>query len=199
MAAGEERTRAGQAKRVLTWAFAIELIALALTGLWLSRWYRPTAAQSWAEIYGGVARTTWSMRIRDLHRWVAYVTVFPTSIALAALVIADVVERSARRGARALRIVGAIAVPLLTVAVALTGTLLPWDQLGLRAVTVGTDMSGYQPLFGDQVRFVLVGGAEVATTTVRTALIIHAAVLPLLLIAALAATALLRTPSASTR
>ena len=31
----------------------------------------------------------------------------------------------------------------------------PWDQLALWAVTVGTNMMGFTPVFGDQVHFVL--------------------------------------------
>ena len=46
-----------------------------------------------------------------------------------------------------------------------TGYLLPWDQLALWAVTVGTNMMGYTPVFGDQVRFVLLGGVEIGTDT----------------------------------
>ena len=46
---------------------------------------------------------------------------------------------------------------LLTLLLSFTGYLLPWDQLALWAVTVGTNMMGYTPVFGDQVRFVLLG------------------------------------------
>ena len=45
----------------------------------------------------------------------------------------------------------------LTLLLSFTGYLLPWDQLALRAVTVGTDLRGYRWLVGDEVRFVLAG------------------------------------------
>src|SRR5947199_8512362 len=40
-------------------------------------------------------------------------------------------------------------------------TLFRSDQLAIWAVTVGTNMMGYTPVFGRQVKFVLVGGLEV--------------------------------------
>jgi hypothetical protein len=36
----------------------------------------------------------------------------------------------------------------LTLLLSFTGYLLPWDQLALWAVTVGTNMMGYTPVFG---------------------------------------------------
>ena len=37
----------------------------------------------------------------------------------------------------------------LTLLLSFTGYLLPWDQLALWAVTVGTNMMGYTPVFGN--------------------------------------------------
>jgi quinol-cytochrome oxidoreductase complex cytochrome b subunit len=53
---------------------------------------------------------------------------------------------------------------LLTLLLSFTGYLLPWDQLALWAVTVGTNMMGFTPVFGDQVQFVLLGGVEIGPT-----------------------------------
>ena len=49
---------------------------------------------------------------------------------------------------------------LLTLLLSFTGYLLPWDQLALWAVTVGTTMGSYAPVFGDQVSYALTGGVE---------------------------------------
>ena len=53
----------------------------------------------------------------------------------------------------------------LTLLLSFTGYLLPWDQLSLWAVTVGTNMIGYTPVFGNQVKFVLLGGNEIGNET----------------------------------
>jgi quinol-cytochrome oxidoreductase complex cytochrome b subunit len=63
------------------------------------------------------------------------------------------------------------------VAATFTGYLLPWDQLALSAVQVGTNVRGYGVLFRPLVRFVFVGGAEVSPDTVIRWLMVHMLVL----------------------
>jgi quinol-cytochrome oxidoreductase complex cytochrome b subunit len=54
-----------------------------------------------------------------------------------------------------------------------TGYLLPRDQLALWAVTVGTDLRGYTVLWHSEVRFVLIGGKEIGTSTLLRWVFIH--------------------------
>jgi quinol-cytochrome oxidoreductase complex cytochrome b subunit len=63
-----------------------------------------------------------------------------------------------------------------------TGYLLPWDQLAFWAVTVGTEMAGYVPFIGDQVKEVLLGGPTVDSSTLLRFYVLHVAVLPALII-----------------
>lgn len=57
-----------------------------------------------------------------------------------------------------------------------TQRLVAWDQVGMWAVTVGTDVRGYRlAATGDQVRFVLIGNAEVSSGRYATVLLIHLA------------------------
>ena len=63
-----------------------------------------------------------------------------------------------------------------------TGYLLPWDQLALWAVTVGTNMMGYTPVFGDQVRFALLGGSEIGTDTLLRWYVLHVLLLPFVIV-----------------
>jgi quinol-cytochrome oxidoreductase complex cytochrome b subunit len=77
---------------------------------------------------------------------------------------------------------------VLGLALSFTGFLLPWDQLALRAVTVGTNFRGmFSAAFDSQVKFVIVGGREISQATIRTWFIVHAAVLPVALAVSLAA------------
>ena len=65
----------------------------------------------------------------------------------------------------------------LTIGLSFTGYLLPWDQLALWAVTVGTNMAGYTPVFGEEVRFVLLGKGDQSgdpASMVRTARVVPA-------------------------
>ena len=68
---------------------------------------------------------------------------------------------------------------MATLTASFTGYLLPWDQLALWAVKVPTSSSGFRFLFGDdRVRFVLLGGSEVAVATLKRWFILHTIVLP---------------------
>ena len=69
-----------------------------------------------------------------------------------------------------------------TLLLSFTGYLLPWDQLALWAVTVGTNMMGYTPVFGEQVRFVLLGGVEIGTDTLLRWYVLHVLLLPFVLV-----------------
>jgi quinol-cytochrome oxidoreductase complex cytochrome b subunit len=70
----------------------------------------------------------------------------------------------------------------LTLLLSFTGYLLPWDQLSLWAVTVGTNMMGYTPVFGTQVRFVLLGGAEIGGPTLLRWYVLHVLMLPFVIV-----------------
>lgn len=57
----------------------------------------------------------------------------------------------------------------------MTGYLLPWDQLGLWAVSVGDGLEGYRWLTGDRVRFVVIGSTEIGPDTLLVWLVVHVA------------------------
>ena len=70
----------------------------------------------------------------------------------------------------------------LTLLLSFTGYLLPWDQLALWAVTVGTNMMGYTPVFGQEVRFVLLGGAEIGSDTLLRWYVLHVLFFPFVIV-----------------
>src|SRR6266704_2815563 len=61
-----------------------------------------------------------------------------------------------------------------------TGYLLPWDQLGIWAVTVGTNMAGATPFVGEQTRFLLIGGYEISDNTLVRWYVLHVIGMPLI-------------------
>jgi quinol-cytochrome oxidoreductase complex cytochrome b subunit len=62
-----------------------------------------------------------------------------------------------------------------------TGYLLPWDQLSYWAITVGTNIAGYVPVFGNQVRSLLLGGNEVSAATLLRFYVLHIYFIPALM------------------
>lgn len=157
----------------MLWVLTVEVGILIVTGVALFFVYRPEAAGGWNRIYGGGLGIGWfPALVRALHRWMSALAI-PTGIAAGVLLAIQAWGTVCRLGTMVL---GA-ALTVAVVAASFTGFLLPWDQLAIWAVTVGTNMSGYRPLFGDQVRFVLVGGSEVSRGTVVAWLLVHMLVL----------------------
>jgi quinol-cytochrome oxidoreductase complex cytochrome b subunit len=143
-------------------------ILLTVTGIFLMFFYRPTAAQAWDDIYTLQTSVTFGLLVRNMHRWAAH--------------MARVFYHGAYKPPREFNWVIGVVLLLLTLLLSFTGYLLPWDQLALWAVTVGTNMMGYTPVFGDQVRFVLLGGVEIGTDTLLRWYVLHVLMLPFVIV-----------------
>ena len=147
---------------------------LVVTGIALFFLYRPTARQSWGGLvtdgYGWDVRASDGLRL--VHRLASGLAV------LTAIGAGVVVALGRRAGAR--RWSGAalgVGLTVTTLAASFTGFLLPWDQLALRAVTVGSHIRGYRVLFEPTVRFVILDGVELSRETVILWLLVHTLVL----------------------
>jgi len=71
---------------------------------------------------------------------------------------------------------------LLTLLLSFTGYLLPWDQLAVWAVTVGSNMAAYTPVFGAQVSFALIGGVQITPDTLLRWYVLHVLFLPFVIV-----------------
>lgn len=161
-------------RRVVHFSLGVQgvlFMVLVGTGLWLSLYYRPTGRQheQAARYIHGLASTAFA--------WVA--------VWIVALVLIDL-KRERRRRLRwdAPWAFGAVVIALAT---SFTGFLLPWDQLALRAVTVGVNFAGlWRASFDSGIRFVLIDAREISQGTLRGWFLVHAFPLPLLMITATA-------------
>jgi len=161
----DESARDGwrNATRVCLVMLAVTLFILAASGVWLWFEYRPRAASSWPGVH--VPRTSESW-VRSAHRVASAVGVM---LALTTVVLfAGRRLRTRRRG-----VVAGVGVLVTALAASFTGYLLPWDQLALSAVTVGTEMRGIQVMFDAPVKYVLIGSSEISLDTYRFWAISH--------------------------
>jgi quinol-cytochrome oxidoreductase complex cytochrome b subunit len=168
-------------RRIVLWVLTAEVAVLLVTGVALFFLYRPATDRHWTELLG--THESWDVKlahgIRLVHRLASLLAV-ATAVAAGVLVT--------MRGSPTLRrwsgaVVG-LATALATLAASFTGFLLPFDQIAVWAVTVGTNMRGYRMMFGDQVRFVIIGSSEISRVTLIRWLLIHMLVLgPLVVIA----------------
>lgn len=183
-------------KRALEWtytwgaggiSFALFLI-LTVTGVLLMFYYRPTINLAYRDIKDLAFAITLGKLMRNMHRWAAQ--------AMVVMVIAHMVSVFLRGGYKKPREFNwGIGVLLLTLTLFLsfTGYLLPWDQLAIWAVTVGTNMAGATPFLGNEgpfgslvgmhinndVRFVLLGGTMVGENTLLRFYVMHCVAVPL--------------------
>jgi len=168
-------------------SFALYLI-LTLTGVALMFYYRPTIGLAYRDIKDLEFAVTLGMFLRNAHRWAAQ--------AMVVAVIAHMVRvflTGAYKKPREFNWGIGVLLLTLTLFLSFTGYLLPWDQLAIWAVTVGTNMAGATPVLGNEgplgslvgmrinndVRFTLLGGTMVGENTLLRFYVMHCVAVPL--------------------
>jgi quinol-cytochrome oxidoreductase complex cytochrome b subunit len=149
-------------------------ILLTVTGIFLMFFYRPTAAQAWNDIYNLQTGVTFGLLVRNMHRWAAHLMVLSVFLHMA-----RVFYHGAYKPPREFNWVIGVILLTLTLLLSFTGYLLPWDQLALWAITVGTNIVGSAPVLGDSVVFVMRGGFEVGPNALIRFYTLHVIGLPL--------------------
>jgi quinol-cytochrome oxidoreductase complex cytochrome b subunit len=131
---------------------------LVVTGVAQFFLYRPTTEQAWGDVlqqsYGSYVRIPLALRV--LHQLASRLAV------LTAVAFGLVLTLRSAGGRRWVGPALGSGIAVATLLASFTGFLLPWDQLALWAVTVGSDLQGYTALFDPVVRFGLIGGVVVA-------------------------------------
>jgi quinol-cytochrome oxidoreductase complex cytochrome b subunit len=112
-----------------------------------------------------------------MHRWGAHLMVFTVFLHMA-----RVFYTGAYKPPREFNWIIGVLLLFLTGALSFTGYLLPWDQLALWAVTVGTNIGGYSPILRKNFSFVLLGGVEITGTTLLRWYVLHVLALPFILV-----------------
>jgi len=152
-------------------------VLLTVTGIFLMFFYRPTAGAGAELAYADMRTITGSVvfgnLVRNMHRWGAHLMVFSVFLHMA-----RVFYHGAYKPPREFNWVVGVILLTLTLLLSFTGYLLPWDQLAIWAVTVGTNMMGFTPVFGKQVQFVLLGGVEIGPDTLLRWYVLHVLFVP---------------------
>jgi quinol-cytochrome oxidoreductase complex cytochrome b subunit len=155
-------------------------ILLTVTGIFLMFFYRPAAGAgseiAYLDMQNLRANVQFGDLVRNMHRWGAHLMVFTTFLHMA-----RVFYHGAYKPPREFNWVVGVILLLLTFLLAFTGYLLPWDQLAIWAVQVGTSMAGFTPVFGQQLQFALLGGVEIGPETLLRWYVLHVLALPFIL------------------
>ena len=160
-------------------------ILLTVTGIFLMFFYRPMADLGGAQAYTDMQAISTSVffgdLVRNLHRWGAHLMVFSVSLHMA-----RVFYTGSYKPPREFNWVVGVILLFLTLGLSFTGYLLPWDQLAIWAVTVGTSLAAYSPFIAKQANFLLLGGVVVGPNTLLRWYVLHVLALPFVLVIFLA-------------
>jgi hypothetical protein len=156
-------------------ATAVVLVALAaaatslLSAAVLSFSYQPAAAQAWDDPTLDGPGRGWVLAHAGVT-WAWLLACVAAGVALAVLAA----RRGTARRAAGLAMVGVVVSGMGATVVLATRGMVQWDNIALRAVTVGGGMDGYwNAALDDGVAFVLVEGTEVARGDYAVSLAVH--------------------------
>jgi len=149
-------------------------LVLVITGVYLMFFYVPYTGQAYSNILTIDSSIVFGQLTRNIHRWAAHLMVF-----FVFLHMMRVFYHGAYKPPREFNWVVGVVLLLLTLLLSFTGYLLPWDQIAYWAVTIGSTMATYVPIFNKPSQLILLGGVEVGQNTLLRFYVLHVILLPL--------------------
>jgi len=164
-------------------------IVLTLTGIYLMFYFHPSKVQAFRDILYLRHDVPFGNLLRNMHRWAAHAMVITVWLHMFRVFLTGSYKKP-----REFNWAVGVLLLVLTLLLSFTGYLLPDDQLGFWAVTVGTNMARATPLVGHEgpfgpelgmtpfndVRFALLGGSIVDANALLRAYIWHCIAIPVI-------------------
>ncbi|MEE8422835.1 MAG: selenite/tellurite reduction operon b-type cytochrome ExtP [Dehalococcoidia bacterium] len=150
-------------------------LGLTITGVLLMFYYVPSVERAYEDIVKLNSEIRFGRLMRNMHRWMAHGMVLTVLLHMM-----RVFYTGAYKPPREFNWVVGVVLLVLTLLLSFTGYLLPWDQLAIWAITVGTNMIGSAPIIGEANRFIMVGGFEVGEAALIRFYTLHVLALPLI-------------------
>jgi len=168
-------------------------LVLTFTGLMLMFYYRPTVEYARADIVDLREQVAFGV-MREIHRWGAHAMVITVWLHMLRVFLTG-----SYKPPREFNWTIGVMLLVLTLLLSFTGYLLPWDQLAIWAITVGSNMARATPLLGhegpgasllrlgdiplvhaaDDARFALIGGRFIGEMTLLRFYVLHCVGIPL--------------------
>jgi quinol---cytochrome c reductase cytochrome b subunit, bacillus type len=152
-------------------------ILLTITGIFLMFYYTPSADAAYSDVQALSTNIAFGSLVRNMHRWGAHLMVLSVFLHMS-----RVFYHGAYKPPREFNWVVGVVLLLLTLLLSFSGYLLPWDQLALWAVTVGSNMASFVPVIGAQVKFGLLAGVEVTAATLLRFYVLHVLFFPFIIV-----------------
>src|SRR3982751_2988893 len=165
-----------------------------ITGIYLMFYYRPVAEYAYADMKYLEFDMPFGMLMRNMHRWAAH-----AMVVFVWLHMFRVFLTGSYKPPREFNWIVGVLLLVLTLLLSFTGYLLPWDQLSIWAVTVGSNMARATPglgvegpgasllklngvsliTSGSDAKFALLGGRSVGEMTLNRFYVLHCVAIPL--------------------
>jgi quinol-cytochrome oxidoreductase complex cytochrome b subunit len=165
-----------------------------ITGVLLMFYYRPTLEWAYNDMLALRDVVSFGV-LRELHRWGAHAMVIAVMLHMLRVFLTG-----SYKPPREFNWVIGVTLLVLTLLLSFTGYLLPWDQLSIWAVTVGSNMARAVPLLGHEgpgqqvltvggidlitsgsdSRFMLLGARMVGEETLNRFYVLHCVAIPLI-------------------
>jgi len=170
-------------------------LVLTVTGILLMFYYRPTVEYAYGDIIDLREQVPLGI-MREIHRWGAHLMVISVWLHMF-----RVFMTGAYKPPREFNWVVGVILLVITMLLSFTGYLLPWDQLAIWAITVGSNMAGATPFAGtsgpgssllalgdvnfitasSDARFALLGGRFVGEGALLRFYVLHCIGLPFII------------------
>lgn len=157
-------------------------IVQATTGVFLAMFYTPSATQAYASISHINNEVPLGALVHGMHKWGSSVMVI-----LIFLHMGRTFFFGAYKYPRELNWVIGVVLLILTMTMAFTGYLLPFDQRSFWASVVGININGTGPIVGPYLSDFLRAGPELGATTLSRFYAIHMLLVPGAIIALIGA------------
>ena len=144
------------------------------TGVLLMFYYRPTLQWAYHDMLALRDVVSFGPVLRNVHRWGAHAMVIAVWLHMLRVFLTG-----SYKPPREFNWVVGVALLVLTLLLSFTGYLLPWDQLSIWAVTVGSNMARAAPIIGSDSRFVLLGARSVGEEALNRFYVLHCVAIPL--------------------
>lgn len=169
-------------------------LGLTITGVLLMFYYVPSIDRAYTDMQALETDVRFGMLMRNMHRWMAHGMVLTVLMHMM-----RVFYTGAYKPPREFNWVVGVVLLVLTLLLSFTGYLLPWDQLAIWAITVGTNMARATPFLGhegpgaalltmgglnlvhagDDVRFGLLASRFVGEASLLRFYVLHCVAIPL--------------------
>ncbi len=189
--------RRGAIRLSFTWGMGLLTFFLFLvetvTGVLLMFYYRPVVEYAYTDMIGLRAHVPFGL-MREIHRWAAHAMVITIWLHMLRVFLTG-----SYKPPREFNWTVGVVLLVLTLLLSFTGYLLPWDQLAMWAITVGSNMARATPVFGHEgpgaalltiggvplvhagsdARFGLLGGSLVGPNALLRFYVLHCVFIPI--------------------